>query len=53
MDKGQRMEDGVTKVVGNGIREQNKCQGITKSKANQNKRTKNQIKEQMKGETGI
>ena len=27
-----------------------KCQGITKSKANQNKRTKDQIKEQRKGE---
>ena len=40
-------------VVGNGIRKYNKCRGITKSKANQNKRTRDQIKEQRKGENGI
>ena len=38
----------MTKVVGNGTRKQNKFSGITKSKANQDKRTKNQIKEQRK-----
>ena len=44
MNKGQRTEDGVIKVVGNGIRKQNRCQGITKSKGNQDKeqRIKNQ-----------
>ena len=42
VDKGRRMEDGVTKVVGNRIRNWNRCQGITKSKGNQNKRTKDQ-----------
>ena len=34
------IEDGVMKVVGDGIRKQNRCQGITKSKGNQNKRNK-------------
>ena len=51
VDKGWRMEDRVTKVVGNGIRKQNRCQGITKSKGNQNKRAKDQKsknKEKMK-----
>ena len=41
-----------------GCRKQNKeniikCRGIIKSKANQSKRTKDQIKEQRKGENGI
>ena len=30
MDKGQMMEDGVMKVVGNRIQKQNRYQGITK-----------------------
>ena len=52
--KGWRLEDGQG-MEDRGQSDENitKCQGIIKSKTNQNKRTKDQIKEQRKGENCI